>query len=198
MKIFYLSLLVFITDQLSKLFVRGFSFPWFNINHEGLNLGESKPIINNLFHLTLIENPGIAFGIDPGPFFQELILVITILTCLGLFIYLSLARNSDIKIRMSLTLILGGAAGNLFDRIFYGYFYGYASIFQGKVVDFIDVKLFKYFVFNNTLGYYVFNIADLSITTGVVILIYLILKSKKESKEEIPIPQVIEDRQDSL
>jgi lipoprotein signal peptidase len=46
------------------------------------------------------------------------------------------------------------------------------------------------------LGNYVFNLADLSITAGVVVLIYLILKSNKESKKEIPVPQVVEDKQD--
>ena len=196
MKIIYLSLLIFIADQLSKVFVRGFSLPWFNVNHKGLNLGESIPVINNFFHLTLIENPGIAFGIDPGPFLQELILVLTIATCFGLFTFLLLAKNTNVKIRISIALILGGAAGNLFDRTFYGYFYNYASFFQGNVVDFLDVKLFKLFMFDNMLGNYVFNIADLSVTTGVIVLIFLILKLKKESKKEIPVPQVVEDSQD--
>jgi len=196
LKIFYLSLFVFCADQLSKLFVKGFSFSWLGLNQKGLSNGESTPVIKNFFHLTLIENPGIAFGIDPGPLFQDVILVITIITSLGLFAFLAMSKNSDFKIRISIALIFGGAIGNLFDRIFYGYFYDYAPLFQGKVVDFLDIKLFKLFIFNNMLGNYVFNIADLSITAGVVVLIYLILKSSKESKKEVPVPQVEEDKQD--
>ena len=85
-------------------------------------------------------------------------------------------------------LILGGAAGNLFDRIFYGYFYNYAPLFQGNVVDFLDIRFFKLFIFDNIHGNYVFNFADISILSGVFILIYLILsmKSKKKDKDINP------------
>lgn len=196
MKIFYLSLLIFFADQLSKLFVKGFSFSWLDLNQKGLNPGESTPVIKNFFHLTLVENPGIAFGIDPGPLFQDVILVITIVTSLGLFTFLAMSKNSDFRIRISIALIFGGAIGNLFDRIFYGYIYNYAPLFQGKVVDFLDIRLFKVFILNNMLGNYVFNLADLSITAGVIVLIYIILKSNKENKKEIPVPQVVEDKQD--
>ena len=123
MKIIFLSLILFLIDQISKLIVRGFNLPWFNLNYNGLYPGESKPVINNVLHLTLVENPGIAFGIDPGESFRDLILIITILTCIGFLAYLIFAKNADNKVRISIALILGGAAGNLFDRIFYGYFY---------------------------------------------------------------------------
>ena len=123
MKILFLSLILLLIDQASKLFVRGFSIPWFNINHGGLYPGESKPLINNVLHITLVENAGIAFGIDPGESLRDLILIITILTCTGFFTYLLLAKNADKRVRIAVALILGGAAGNLFDRIFYGFFY---------------------------------------------------------------------------
>ena len=168
----------------------------FNINHNGLNLGETKPVINNLFHITLVENPGIAFGIVPGAFLKDFILILTILLCLGFLGFLVFARDADFKVRLSVGLILAGAAGNLFDRIFYGYFYNYAPLFQGNVVDFLDVKFFKFFLFGHIPGNYVFNFADLSITIGVIILIYMITKSKKEEKEKILVQQFIEERQD--
>jgi len=88
-----------------------------------LSLGDSKPIINDVLHITLVENPGIAFGIDPGESLRDLILVITIFTCIGFLAYLIFAKNADKKVRIAIALILGGAAGNLFDRIFYGFFY---------------------------------------------------------------------------
>ena len=95
-------------------------------------------------------------------------------------------------------MINTGAAGNLFDRIFYGYFYNYAPLFEGNVVDFLDVKFFKFFLFGHIPGNYVFNFADLSITIGVIILIYLIIKSKKEEEEKTLVQQFVEERQDSI
>lgn len=197
MKILFLSLILLLIDQISKVLVRGFSLPWFNINHNGLYPGESKPIINNVLHITLVENPGIAFGIDPGESLRDLILIITILTCIGFLAYLIFAKNADTKVKISVALILGGAAGNLFDRIFYGYFYNYSPLFQGNVVDFLDVRFFRLFIFGNIHGNYVFNFADLSIFSGVFILIYLILSMKSKKKDETLIPQLIEDREDT-
>ena len=196
MKFLFLSLILFLFDQASKLFVRGFSLPWFNINRSGLYPGESRPVISDVLHLTLVENPGIAFGIDPGESLRDLILIITILTCIGFLSYLIFAKNADNKVRISVALILGGAAGNLFDRIFYGLFYNYAPLFQGNVVDFLDIRLFRLFVFNNVHGNYVFNFADISILFGVFILIYLILSMKSKKKEENLLPQLVEDRED--
>lgn len=193
MKVISLSIILFLIDQVSKLFVRGISFPLFNINFSGLAPGESRPLIDNLLNITLVENPGIAFGIDPGESLRDLILIITILTCVVFFIYLLLAKKADIKARIAIAFILGGAAGNLFDRIFYGIFYNYAPLFQGNVVDFLDVKIFKFFIFNNIHGNYVFNFADVSILSGVFLLIYLIISSKKRKNLENLIPQVVED-----
>lgn len=196
MKILLLSLILFLIDQISKVLVRGFSLPWLNINHKGLYLGESKPVINDVLHITMVENPGIAFGIDPGESLRDLILIITILTCIGFLAYLVFAKNADNKVRISVALILGGAAGNLFDRIFYGLFYNYAPLFQGNVVDFLDIRLFRFFIFDNIHGNYVFNFADLSILSGVFILIYLILSMKSKEKEKNLVPQIVEDRED--
>lgn len=197
MKILFLSLILFLIDQTSKVLVRGFSFPWFNINHNGLYPGTSKPLINNILHLTIVENPGIAFGIDPGESLRDIILIIIILTCIGLVAYLIFAKNADKKIRISVALILGGAAGNLFDRIFYGFFYGYAPLFQGNVVDFLDVRFFKLLIFDKILGNYVFNFADISILTGVFIMIYVIAGLSDQKKENDLVPQLIKDKEDA-
>ena len=67
------------------------------------------------------------------------------------------------------------------DRLFYGYFYGYGSILSGNVVDFIDLRLFSFFLLNKTFGIYVFNIADIAIIFGVVALLIAISKKRKES-----------------
>ena len=197
MKILFLSFILFLVDQISKLFIRGFSLPWFNINHHGLFPGESKPVINDVLHLTLVENPGIAFGIDPGESLRDLILIITLMSCIGFLYYLIFAKNASKIVRVSVALILGGAAGNLFDRIFYGYFYNYAPLFQGNVVDFLDIRLFRLFIFNNIHGNYVFNFADISILSGVFILIYMILGMKNKKKENSLVRELVEDREDT-
>ena len=196
MRIFFLTLLLFITDQLSKIFVKGFSLPLLNIKHTGLGLGESKPLIGNVVNITLVENPGIAFGIIPGTVLKELILILTILLCIGLAVYLVTAKNADRKVRISIGLILAGAAGNLFDRIFYGYFFGYAPIFHGRVVDFLDVKIFKIFMFGDKLGNYIFNFADLSITLGIFTLIYLIFRIRNQNNEIMLVQKLAEETQD--
>jgi signal peptidase II len=198
LKILLLTFLLFLTDQLGKISVRGFSLPLLNINYDGFYHGESKPVINNILHITLVENPGIAFGIEPGDSLKEFFLVLTILTCIGLFVYLLFAKNAETKAKVSVALILGGAAGNLFDRIFYGYIYGYAPLFQGNVVDFIDLRLFRIFIFENIHGNYVFNFADLSILSGVFILIYLILSMKSKKKEKLSSPLLAEEREDAV
>lgn len=196
MRIFFLTLLLFITNQISKLFVKGFSLPLLNIQHTGLGLGETKPLIGNVVNITLVENPGIAFGIIPGSVLKELILILTILLCIGFAVYLVTAKNADRKVRISIGLILAGAAGNLFDRIFYGYFFDYAPLFHGRVVDFLDVKIFKIFMFGDKLGNYIFNFADLSITLGIITLIYLIFRIKNQNNEIMLVQKLAEETQD--
>ena len=197
MRIIFLPLSLFLIDQISKIIVRGFSLPLLNIKVEGLSPGESKPLINNIFHITLVENSGIAFGIDPGESLKDLILILTIFICISFIIYLIYAKRSDIKSKVAIALILGGALGNLFDRVFYGVFYNYAPLFQGNVVDFLDIRIFKLFLFDNIHGNYVFNFADVSILSGVFFLIYLILSSKRKKAVRELIPQVIEDREET-
>lgn len=197
MKIIFLSLTLFLLDQFSKILVRGFSLPLFNLNYTGLYPGESKPIINDILHITLVENPGIAFGIDPGESLKDLILIVTILTCISFFIYLLFAKKSDVKTRVSIALILGGAAGNLFDRIFYGIFYNYAPLFQGNVVDFLDIRLFRLYLFDNIPGNYVFNFADVSILSGVFLLIYIIVSTKRQKSENDFVSQIVENNEDT-
>lgn len=197
MKILFLPLALFLIDQLSKVFVRGIHLPWLNLNHSGFYPGESKTIINNILNITLVENSGIAFGIDPGESLKDLVLVLTILTCVGFLSYLVFVKGADRNIRIAVALILGGAAGNLFDRIFYGIFYNYAPLFQGNVVDFLDIRIFNVFIFGNVHGNYVFNFADVFILSGVFVLIYLIIKKKNPKKSEVTVSELVEEREDA-
>ena len=197
MKIISFSFILFLIDQISKLIVKGFSLPLFNLNVAGFSPGESQPVISNILHITLVENPGIAFGIDPGESLRDLILIITILTCISFFIYLLVAKKAELKNKIAIALILAGAAGNLFDRIFYGIFYNYAPLFQGNVVDFLDLRIFRLFIFNEIHGNYVFNFADVSILSGVILLVSIIMGSKKQKEIKKLVPQIVEDGDES-
>ena len=183
MKLILVSFLIIITDQISKIYVKGFYFPFFNLEHNGLSK-KSIPVIHNFLYITPIENPGIAFGINLGPDLKTIISVFTVLATVGLLIYFFRIRKGDFLTRFSVAVILGGALGNLIDRIFYGYFYGYGNLFSGNVVDFLDLRLFGFFFMNKTFGVYVFNIADVAITIGVAFLLFALAKNRKQSVQK--------------
>ena len=180
MKLILVSFLILITDQISKIYVKGFYFPFFNLEHNGLPK-KSIPVIHNFLYITPIENPGIAFGINLGPDFKTIISVFTVIATIGLLFYFFRIRKGDFLTRFSVAVILGGALGNLMDRIFYGYFYGYGNLFSGNVVDFLDLRFFGFFFMNKTFGVYVFNIADVAITIGVAFLLFALAKNRKQS-----------------
>jgi signal peptidase II len=180
LKLLFVSFLIVLADQISKFYVKGFYLPLLDFEHSGLPQSRSIPVIDKLFYITPIENPGIAFGIDFGPEFKTIISVITIIATFALAIYFFSIKKEDISIRFSVAVILGGAMGNLIDRVFYGYIFGYASILSGNVVDFLDLRLFSLFLMNKTFSIYVFNIADIAITIGVFALLYAISKKRKE------------------
>jgi signal peptidase II len=92
--------------------------------------------------------------------------------------------------RLSLAMILGGAVGNLIDRVFYGVFYGYAPLFYGKVVDFIDMDFFKINFFGHHYDRFpIFNIADMAVSLGVVLLILCHNKMTSKETELAEIPE---------
>jgi signal peptidase II len=115
-----------------------------------LSYGESIPVIRNVFHFTLVHNTGIAFGLfrDQGLVFIIIPVIAIILLIFNIYYY----RKSDDPLSRSyifaFSLILGGAIGNLYDRIVFGY-----------VIDFIDFRVWP-----------VFNIADSAISVGAVII----------------------------
>jgi len=169
-RVLLLSTLIILSDQISKLFVKGISMPWLGISIDGMRYGASLPILGDFFRLTYIENPGMAFGIDIGGklFFS----IFSVMASAAILLYLYRAREESFGLRIALAMILGGALGNLIDRVFYGVIFGDAPLFYGKVVDFLDVDFFTI----NILGYHlsrwpVFNIADAAVTIGVLLLL---------------------------
>ena len=133
----------------------------------------SIDIIGSYLRFTFIENSGIAFGIDTSDFH----LYVTILTILAISVlfyhYINIKFYKKHEI-LSLTLIIGGAIGNAIDRVLVlipnsGY---------NGVVDFIDFGI-------NDLRWYIFNIADTSITIGAILYILTQYQYNKK-KNDIP------------
>jgi signal peptidase II len=182
LKVFFISFFVVIADQVSKFLVKGFSIPFLKINYEGMYHGQRIPIFGDFFQLTFIENPGMAFGYDPGNKFKLFVSLFSLIASIALIVYIYLARKQSLSLRISLAFILGGAIGNLIDRMFYGVFYGYASLFYGRVVDFLDFDFFHFTLFGRTFERFpIFNLADASVTVGVIILILFYKHHQKET-----------------
>lgn len=114
-------------------------------------------IIKNFFSLEYLENRGAAFGIFQGK--TTALSLFTIVVLIGIMIYLAKCRQNSRLIKLSLSLVIGGALGNLYDRIVYGY-----------VVDFILLH-YKYIYYFPT-----FNIADMFVVVGTVLLAISILR----------------------
>ena len=121
-----------------------------------MRLHESIPVIPNLFSLTYIRNPGAAFGLLAGSSnaFWMVFFGLTSIFALGLLGTILLRMPEEDWVgRISVTGILGGAIGNLIDRLRFG-----------EVIDFLDVYIENY-------HWPAFNVADSAITIGVIFLI---------------------------
>lgn len=121
--------------------------------------GESIPVMPPVLYLTYILNPGAAFGLLA--YQTPLFITVTVLLTLGVLLSYKKLPRERYLLRCGLALILGGALGNLADRLRYGF-----------VVDFIDFRVFP-----------VFNLADTAIVAGACLLVWDLLKSEdKEPK----------------
>ena len=127
-------------DQISKAIIMRTFVP-----------GESIPIVQDVFHLTYVLNPGAAFGILSN---QRMFLLITgVVLIVATAYFYPLLKKSDVCLRLGATAILSGAVANLIDRAQTGY-----------VVDFFDFRIWP-----------VFNVADIAIVLGMGFMIYAIL-----------------------
>ena len=154
---FFFILSIFLIDRISKI----------AMIDTAEELGDTSISLTSFLNLNLIWNDGIAFGLLSfnETFGYNLITIIISIVILFLAIMLI---NADKISQISLILILGGAFGNLFDRLYYS-----------AVPDFIDFY-FKGF------HWFIFNVADIFITLGVFCLIYVeIIKKNKINNEKI-------------
>lgn len=129
-----------------------------------MDLAEQIPVIDNLFYITSHRNRGAAFGILQNQ--QWLFISITIVVVLCLLIYMWKLRKKQPLTTFALSLILGGAFGNLIDRVR-----------TGEVVDFFH---FQYDVYQ----FPIFNVADSAIVVGVSILFFITLKNPSYDEQE--------------
>lgn len=170
MAVLWISAIVVLLDQATKLMIKG--SPWHWLPFQGIPYGHSMPLLDDIFRITYIENPGIAFGINiPG--FKVFFAVFSIVASIAILIYLK--RNLHrlgLGERFALALILGGAVGNLIDRVFYGVLFHEQPLFYGRVVDFIDFGIHRNM-------FPVFNVADSSVTIGVSLLVIIMMRHKQ-------------------
>lgn len=177
-KLFLLSGAIVLLDQITKLAIKGFNVA--GLEHEGMQIGQRIPLLGDLLRLNYVENAGMAFGLSLGvPFLLGIFSI-------GAAVFLVYLIRRDQRYGMtsfhiSLAVILGGAIGNLIDRVFYAALYGYGSLFEGKVVDFLDLDLPDVTIFGTTITRfgYIFNIADTAVTVGIVMLLLTYPKYQK-------------------
>ncbi len=138
-------LAVFLLDQWTKRLIAS-----------RIPLLDSISIIGNFFDITHTHNNGIAFSVladVSSPWVPRILLTVTLLTLLAILYVLLRYPTLNLVLQTGLLLILGGAAGNLFDRIRYGF-----------VIDFLDVYIGPY-------HWPTFNVADSAITVGIGLLL---------------------------
>ena len=144
---YFIAIIWLVLDQASKYYV---------MNH--FALGESLPVIQNLFHLTYIINRGAAFGMLTNQRWFFLAVAFVLLIVYGF--YRKRVNNGPLSLRVGTALLIAGAIGNGIDRY----------VLHG-VVDFFDFRIWP-----------IFNIADIGICVGVVCVIYYLLTSEHEEK----------------
>lgn len=181
MKVLYVTLSVVVADQVTKLLVRGVHIPLIGVDVTGIPLYSSKSIIGNFLRITYIENPGMAFGIDFG--WKSFFAIFSIIASIAILLYLYKVRQESRVVRFSLALILGGAIGNLIDRVFYGPLFDGTGFFHGRVIDFIDFDFFNVNIFGyNFSRFPVFNVADAAVTIGVIMLLLFHRRTADEAE----------------
>lgn len=122
-------------------------------------LGQSIPVLPQIFHLTYIQNPGAAFGILENQCYL-FILIAAVLIVAVIYFYKKIIQLSKL-FQVGIALLFGGAIGNMIDRIFIG-----------RVIDYMDFRIWP-----------VFNLADIAIVSGCAIIAFnLLFKTERSYK----------------
>ena len=138
---------IVVLDQLSKSYIQA-----------NMRLGESIPVLPDIFHITYILNPGAAFGLFADQTFFFIGLAVAMVLAV-IYFYPAIKKESA-WMKIGVGLLVGGAIGNLVDRIQIG-----------KVVDFFDFRIWP-----------IFNIADIGIVCGAFIIVTAAFLEKDKSE----------------
>ncbi len=149
MNFMIVALVVVILDQLTKYYVV-----------ENFYLGESVPVIENIFHWTYILNPGAAFGMLEGSRWFFVVIAVAVLA--GIWYMKDDINEGGWMMQYGAALFGGGAIGNLIDRAR-----------SGLVIDFFDFRIWP-----------VFNVADIAICVGVAMILWKVLETEFLTKEK--------------
>ncbi len=154
----WLTVLVFVLDQASKFYFEG-----------ALNLYQQIVVIPDLFSWTLAYNTGAAFSFLAGQsgWQRWLFALIAIVVSVVLVVWLKRLKPSETWLAIALALVLGGALGNLVDRVLFGH-----------VIDFILVH------WQNRWYFPAFNLADSAITVGAIMLVIDMFTSKQSGESQ--------------
>ena len=135
-------------DQWSKYLVRA-----------SMQMGESIPIIDSIFHLTYIENEGVAFGLFSGH--TNIFVLVSILVLIGLLIFVWKESSQSLLLHYGAALVVSGALGNIIDRAM-----------KASVTDMFDFRIWP-----------IFNIADIAVCVGFVLLVLYLFFSSEDKSE---------------
>jgi len=143
---FYLIIVIFIFlfDRISKIYILNVAETY----------GEVNIIVNSYINLILVWNSGIGFGLLSSDNLLIYNLITTLIILINLLIIYLIYSSNDIRVYLYL-IILGGSMGNLFDRLYYS-----------AVPDFIDLNY-------NGYHWFIFNVADIFISIGIIFLILI-------------------------
>lgn len=155
--------LVIVLDQVTKVIVL-----------KTMTKGQSVSLLGDWLKFTFTENPGMAFGLEFGP--PALITIFSLVATLLIVVYLYKVGGVYRPYRISLCMVLGGALGNIIDRVLYGKVLYGDPYFLGKVVDFIHINIWRGYVPDSIPifgGRYlalfpIWNVADMAIVLGVI------------------------------
>ena len=184
-RLLMLGVLLVVVDQVIKVLVK-----------TNMSLGEVIPVFGDWFRLCFVENEGMAFGMTLGSKVFLSVIRIVAVSAIGWFIWQTVKQHGRTRYVVLLSLIAAGAAGNIFDSMFYGLIFsnsspdyvsyfvpfgtGYADFLMGRVVD-----MFYFPLIHGTFPMWfpiwggepftffspVFNFADASITVGVIAML---------------------------
>ena len=146
--------IIVVLDRITKIII-----------DRSMPLHHSIPVIDGLFNLTYVRNTGAAFGIFAGSheaFRLPFLILVSILALGFVVVMVKRLRDEETGLITALAFIIGGALGNLVDRVLYG-----------EVIDFLDFYWSRY-------HWPAFNLADSFITVGVLITLYYLIRAKGE------------------